>query len=151
MRILWTSGLSAKLDQDLQSRAEKQLTPGGNPNAADITNMLNQMANTTAGVHPEPGQEMPLIMVGLDADGRSQFTAMTLAKGIFSGISKASEAKGGFSVGTDIPGLGDRAIRLSKMGLNVLQGETLIRVIPAPFPDSDAKSIAVARAVIAKL
>ena len=144
-------GLSAKLDQDLRSSMAKQVQPGANPNGGDITKMLQQMQDTTAGVQLQPGQEMPLLMIAVDPDGKAQMTAMTLAKGIFSGISNASEAKGGISVGKDIPGLGDRAVRMPKMGLNVLQGETLIRVMPAPFPDADAKCIAVARAALAKL
>jgi hypothetical protein len=35
--------------------------------------------------------------------------------------------------------------------LNVLQGNTLIRLVPGPVPDANAKSIAIARAVLPKL
>jgi len=50
-----------------------------------------------------------------------------------------------------IPGLGDRAVRLPKMGLNVLPGETLVRVIVGPVPDAKAKTIEIAREVLKKL
>ena len=51
----------------------------------------------------------------------------------------------------EVPGLGDRALRLPKLGLNVLKGEVLIRIIPGPVPDAETKSVNVARAVLAKL
>jgi hypothetical protein len=144
-------GLSAKLDQDLRSGLAQQALPGGTTNGGDITKMLQKMQDTSAGMQLQPGQEMPLLMIAVDPDGKAQMTAMAIAKGIFGGISNASEAKGGIDVGKDVPGLGDRAVRMPKMGLNVLQGETLIRIMPAPFPDADAKCIAVARAALAKL
>lgn len=144
-------GLSAKLEQDLKSTAISQIQPGANPNATQITNILDRMENTTAGSQLQPGQEMPLLMIGLDPDGKAQMTAMAITKGIFGGISKASEAQGGIGVGTDIPGLGDKAVRMPKMGLNVLVGEMLIRIMPGPFPDSNAKTIDVARAVIPRI
>ena len=145
-------GLSAKLEQDLKSRAVNDVhPPSGNVSPTAITNMLDQMENTTAGMQLQPGQEMPLLSIGLDPDGKAQMTAMTIAKGIFGGISQASEANGGISVGKDIPGLGDKAVRMPKMGLNVLVGETLIRIMPGPFPDSNAKTIDVARAVLRKM
>jgi hypothetical protein len=37
------------------------------------------------------------------------------------------------------------------MGLNVLKGETLIRIIPGPIPEANAKTIDVARAVLEKM
>ena len=60
----------------------------------------------------------------------------------------AAETQG---FGADIPGLGDRAVRLANLGLNVLQGNTLIRLIPGPIPDANDKAIAIARAILPKL
>jgi hypothetical protein len=77
-------------------------------------------------------------------------TALTATKAIFGGIGKAaSDGKEGF--GADIPGLGDRAVRLANLGLNVLQGNTLIRLVPGPVPDANTKSIAIARTILPKL
>jgi len=51
-----------------------------------------------------------------------------------------------------VPGsLGDQAVRFPKLGLNVLAGETFIRVVVGPVPDADPKSIAIARAVLKQL
>jgi len=50
-----------------------------------------------------------------------------------------------------IPGLGDRAVRLPKLGLNVLQGETLVRVVAGPVPHAKEKTIEIARVVLKKL
>ncbi len=58
---------------------------------------------------------------------------------------------GNCRIGSDVPGLGDKAVFMPKLGLNVLQGGTFLRIIPGPFPDSDAKTIAVARAILPKI
>jgi hypothetical protein len=89
-------------------------------------------------------------MLMVAADGKAQMTAVTATKAIFGSIGRSADSPG-IGFGADIPGLGDKAVRVPKLGLNVLQGETLIRVIPGPLPDADAKTIAVARAVLPKL
>ena len=89
-------------------------------------------------------------MLGVDPDGRAQMTALTASGAIFGGIYKAAEAKG-MAFGGEVPNLGDKAVRLPKLGLNVLQGEILIRVIPGPFPDSDKKAIEIARIVLPRI
>ena len=53
--------------------------------------------------------------------------------------------------GGNVPNLGDKAVRLPKLGLNVLQGEILIRIIPGAFPDANAKIVDVARTVLPRL
>ena len=70
-------------------------------------------------------------------------TALAAANGIFGGIFRAAEGQNAAPgdkrctptcFGANVPGLGDRALRLPKLGLNVLQGEILVRVIPGPLP-----------------
>ena len=55
-------------------------------------------------------------MLGLDADGRAQMTAVTAANAIFGGIFKAAEGKGAdaspSAMTAEVPGLGDRAVRV---------------------------------------
>ena len=94
------------------------------------------------------GGEVPLLIFLLDPDGRPQMTAVAATKGIFGGIGSASGAGG---LGAEIPNLGDRAIRLDPIGLNVLKGDTLIRVIVGPVPDANDKSVAIARAVLPRI
>ena len=100
---------------------------------------------------------MPLLMLMVEwDDGRSQFAALNMSKAIFGGIFRAAQADkadkgGGMTFGAEIKGLGDEAVRMPKLGLNVLEGDTLIRVIPGPVPAADAKTIDVARAVLKKL
>lgn len=145
-------GLSAKLRDQLGSSSMKRAqTPGADPSALNTDSSLEQIVNSLGAKSGLDGNEgeQPMLMLGVDADGKAQMTAVNAGKAIFSGIVKASDGKVGF--GADIPGLGDQAIRLPKLGLNVLQGDTMIRVIPGPFPGSDAKTIAIARAVMAKL
>jgi hypothetical protein len=84
----------------------------------------------------------------VDPDGRPQMTALAAAKGIFGGI--GADSKGG-GLGADIPNLGDRAIRLGPLGLNVLKGDTVIRIIVGPVPDANNKSEAIARAVLPRI
>ncbi|MGH9646498.1 MAG: hypothetical protein ACRD4E_06745, partial [Bryobacteraceae bacterium] len=95
--------------------------------------------------------DVPLLIFVVDGeDGKVQMTALTATKAIFGGIGKAaSDWKEGF--GADIPGLGDRAVRLANLGLNILQGNTLIRLVPGPVPDANAKAITIARTILPKL
>ncbi len=146
-------GLAVKLAQEQASGVfTRAQTPGAHVNGTEVANSLDQMVNSLA---PQAGQtgsggEIPLLMLGIDGDGRAQMMAVSASRAIFNGIGKSADAKG-ISFGSDIPGVGDKAIRVPKLGLNVLQGEILIRIIPGPFPDADAKTISVARAVLPKI
>ncbi len=145
--------LAAKLAQDQASgtfrRAE---TPGAKANGTEVANSVDQLVNSLAAQAGQAGSggDLPLLMLGIEPDGRSQMAAVSATKAIFGGIGRSADTNG-VSFGADIPNLGDKAIRVPKLGLNVLKGEILIRVIPGPFPDSDAKTISVARAVLPKI
>jgi hypothetical protein len=145
------AGLSAKLaDQQAAGFTKSMQTPGAN--GENMQAALHQMA-TTMGAGEEingNGAELPLLILAVDPDGAAQMTALTASKALFQGIFDASGAKG-LNISTEIPGLGDRAIRMPKMGLNVLKGGVLLRIMPGPLPDADAKTIAVARAALKKL
>ena len=96
---------------------------------------------------PMGGDDAPLLMLAIEPDGRPQFTAIMASHAMFSGIFKAAEAKGA-SFGGVIPDLGDKAVRLPQLGINVLKGDAFIRVIPGPIPEGNAKAIVVARALL---
>jgi hypothetical protein len=149
-------GLSAKLAGDLTADTVKKVkTPGANVNGTELIGALDQITNAMGAASGEPGSngEFPMVMLMIDwEDGRSQLAAVNMSKAIFGGILHGSDAdKQGLKFGEDIKGLGDRAVRIPKLGLNVLQNETLIRIITGPLPNADAKTIDVARAVLKKL
>ncbi len=147
------AGLSASLAKTQFSRdVQSAQTPGSTVSATDMATSAEQMVGGITGAQGMPGSggEAPLLMLIIAPDGKSQMTALTASKALFNGIFKAADAKG-LSFGDEIPGLGDRAIRLPKLGLNVLKGEVMIRIIPGPVPDPDAKTIAVARTVLGRL
>jgi hypothetical protein len=146
------AGLSAKLAQEKASGAFKRAqAPGSTVDAGEAATAVDQLVNNMAAQAGQTGSggDMPLLMLIVGADGKSQMTALMASRAIFSGIGKS--ANGTISMGADVPGLGDKAMVMPKLGLNVLQGENLLRIIPGPFPDADAKAIAVARAVLPKI
>ena len=154
------AGLSGKLAQEGAADLLKQIEkPGAQVDGNDVTDSLSKLVGGlaaqagAAGVGAAPGGngDVPLLMFVIDGeDGKTQMTALTATKAIFGGITKgASDGKEGF--GADIPGLGDRAVRLANLGLNVLQGNTLIRLVPGPVPDANAKAITIARTILPKL
>jgi len=148
------AGLSARLAQEGASGTFKRAqAPGAHVGGTEVANSVDQLVNSIAVQNGEAGSggEMPLLMLSVLADGKAQMTAVSATKAIFGSLGKTADGSGGLDFGADIPGLGDKAVRVPKLGLNVLQGETLIRVIPGPFPDSDSKTIAVARAILAKI
>ncbi len=160
---LGPAGLAASLAQQQAGAAlAKAQAPGTKPRGMDVISAVDQMANTMGaqgGVAGSNG-EYPLLMIGVDPDGRAQMTALSAANGIFGGILHAAEAdqpKPGQPActtdcfGVNISGLGDRAMRLPNLGLNVLQGELLVRVIPGPIPDADSKTTAIARTLLSRL
>lgn len=146
-------GLAAKLSKERADEfAKRQQQPGAPASPGEATAGIDGIMSGLGGADGQPGTagEPPLLMlmVALD-DGKAQMTAITAAKALFGGIGKAAGTGEGF--GSDIPGIGDRAVRLPKLGLNVLKGEALIRVIPGPIPDPDRRTIDVARAILPKL
>jgi hypothetical protein len=153
------AGLSGKLAQEGTADLLKQLQkPGAQVSGNDVADSLSKLvgglaAAGAAGAGDAAGSngDVPLLTFVVDGeDGKTQMTALTATKAIFGGIGKAaSDGKEGF--GADIPGLGDRAVRLANLGLNVLQGNTLIRLVPGPVPDANTKSIAIARTILPKL
>ncbi len=156
------AGLSGKLAQEGTADLLNQLQkPGAQVSGNDVADSLSKLvgglaaeagaAGAGAGAAPGSNGDVPLLIFVIDGeDGKTQMTALTATKAIFGGIAKgASDGKEGF--GADIPGLGDRAVRLANLGLNVLQGNTLIRLVPGPVPDANTKAIAIARAILPKL
>jgi hypothetical protein len=146
-------GLTAKLAQEQASGTfQRARTPAAKVNGTEVANSMDQLVNSLAAQAGQTGNggELPLLMLGVDADGRAQMTAVSTSRAIFDAIGKSADSKG-IAFGADVPGLGDRAIRVPKLGLNVLHGETLIRIIPGPFPDADAKTVSIARAVLPKI
>src|SRR5271157_208082 len=146
------AGLNAKLAKEqAASTFRKAQTPGSNVEGSEVATAVDQLANSLGAAEGTTGSggEAPLLMVMVDPDGKIQMTALSTAKTLFSGFGEASGSKG-MSMGTEISGLGDRAIRLPKLGLHVLKGEILVRIIAGPVPDADAKTLNVARAVLKK-
>ena len=147
------AGLSAKLaDQLSSSTFDKMKTPGSDVKEPDIANALMQVGNSVqsgAAIDNSHG-EAPLLLLFFDADGKGAMMGLTMTKAFFNGIGKAASDKEGV-MGAEVPGLGDRAVRLQALGLNVLKGDLLVRVIAGPVSDPDAKTVAVAHAVLNKL
>jgi hypothetical protein len=147
------AGLSAKLaDQLSSSTFDKMKTPGSEIKEPEIANALMQLGDSAQGgvlVENSHG-EMPLMWLIFEADGKAAMTSLTMTKALFNGIGKAAGDKEGV-MGADIPGLGDRAVRLQRLGLSVLKGDLLVRIMAGPVSDPDSKTVAVARAVLNKL
>jgi len=148
-------GLSAKLAQEQAAGTFKRAqAPNSNVGGTEIANAVDQLANSLGATAGQTGNggEMPLLILAVDDDGKAPMAAVNASNALFSGFFKAAEPdnkKAGF--GAPIQGLGDQAVRLPKLGLNVLQGDTLIRLVPGPIPDADAKTIDLARLVLKKL
>ena len=154
------AGLSGKHAQEGTADLLKQIQkPGAQVNGNDVADSLSKLVGglaAQAGAAEKEGAagssgDVPLLTFVVEGgDGKAQMTAITATKAIFGGIGKAaSDGKEGF--GADIPDLGDRAVRLAGVGLNVLQGNTLIRLVPGPVPDANAKAITIARTILPKL
>jgi len=144
----------ANARKNMQSTFKQAQVPGAKVDSSQMANAVDQLVNNLGvpGGNTGTNGEMPLIMLHVDPEGRPAFTAMMATKGIFSGIfNAADEGKGDLKFGGQIEGLGDKAVRLPKLVLNVLKGDTLISVIPGAFPDSDAKTIEIVRAVLPRL
>ncbi len=131
-------GLSAKLTHDRTEEGSNKVQSGKVSDPGQVEQLINSV---TSGMMTVDG-EAPLMMVQVDYDGVSQFTALQATKALFARIPGAS---------TEVPNLGDRAFKMIPMGLNVLKGSTVIHVVPGPIPDPDAKTIAVARKILTRL
>jgi hypothetical protein len=151
---LGPKGLSAKLAQENAHKTFKRAqAPGTSVDGTDVANAVDQMVNSLGAQAGQTGVdgELPLLMLGVDQDGKGQMIAMSASKALFNGIVNGSEGKNGKGFGADIPGLGDKAVRMPKLGLRVLKGDTVIAVMVGPVPDADAKSIDIARAVLPRI
>jgi hypothetical protein len=153
------AGLSGKLAQKGTANLMNQIQqPGAQVNGNDVADSLSKLMGGLAaqagaaggGAAPGSSGDVPLLTFIVDGDGKPQMTALTASKAIFGGIGRAASG-GTQGFGADIPGLGDRAVRLANLGLNVLQGNALIRLIPGPVPDANDKTVAIARAILPKL
>jgi len=148
-------GLTAKLAESQMSGAfKKAQAPGASGNGMEVASAVDQMVNSLGAAGGQTGVdgEMPLLMLIVDfEDGRAQMTAINASAALFGGIFNAAQEGKGAPISAQIKGLGDQAVRVPKLGLNVLAGDSFLRLIPGPIPDADAKSIDVARAVLKKL
>jgi hypothetical protein len=144
-------GLAEKLGEQGVAEMMGKAKSGAQMNGGDVADTVTKMMSAAAaksGENGAPGGEAPLLTLLIDPDGRPQMTAVAVSKGIFGGIGAAS---GGGGLGAEIPNLGDRAIRLGPLGLNVLKGDTVIRIIVGPVPDANDKSIAIARLLLPRI
>jgi hypothetical protein len=144
-------GLAANLAAQGTSEMMAKAKAGAQINAGDMADTVTKMLGAAAaqsGQNGAAGKDAPLLIFAVDPDGRPQMTALAATKGIFGGIGAAS---GGGGLGADIPNLGDRAIRLGPLGLNVLKGDTVIRIVVGPVPDANDKSLTIARAVLPRI
>jgi len=129
-------GLAAKLGKQGMSTGMKQVQGDKVPNA-QLAQGLNNLIN---GMGAQNGEERPLIMFAIDPDGKSQMAALDVAGSLFGQIPGAKPE--------EISGLGDRAVRFANLGLSVMKGRLIIRIVAGPIPDPDAKTVAVAKALL---
>jgi hypothetical protein len=144
-------GLAEKLATQNSTEMFDKAKTGAAMNAGDVADTVTKMMTAvaaTSGENGTKGGEAPLLLFAIDRDGKAQMFAVAATKGIFGGI--AADSKGG-GLGAEIPNLGDRAIRLGPLGLNVLKGDTVIRIVVGPVPGANDKSVAIARAVLPRI
>jgi hypothetical protein len=141
------SGLSEKLAREGAADTFKRAqAPGSNVGGAEVADTMTKLLGSVAASQQPGGGDAPLLTLIVEwSDGKAQMTALSILNG---GVARSNAFKG---AGADIPNLGDRAIRLANLGLNVLKGDALIRIVPGPVPDSNGKAIALARAILPKV
>ena len=150
-------GLSAKLaETQAHNTFQSAQAPNAKPNVTDITNAVDQLGSSIAASSGMQGVgvngEMPLLMLSVDDDGKGAMAGLNATSALFSGIYHAAAPdQKDARFGSQIKGLGDQAVRLPKLGLNVLQGNTVIGLIPGPIPDPDTKTVAIARLILGRL
>lgn len=130
-------GLASKLGQQSLSNGMTQLEKNQQPQNKQMADALNNVIN---GIGAQRGEETPLIQFIVDPDGKAQMTALDIAGGLFGQIPGAKPE--------EIPGLGDRAVRFANLGLNVMKGTTVIRIIAGPIPNPNEKTLEIARAIL---
>jgi hypothetical protein len=138
------AGLSAKLAKEVASSTYKKAQePGSTVNGGDVATVATDLARSMGmGESTGVSSDAPLITLLVSHDGKAQMTAITATKALFGQIP---------GVGVEISNLGDRAVRLGNLGLNVLQGETIIRIVPGPVPGANEKCVALARAILPRV
>ena len=164
------AGLSAKLAQEEGTdQLDRAKTAGADPkmNALEVQRMLNRMGaangNTEAG-STGSGGELPLLVLNVSANGKSTMMALNLTKALVGAAGKSAAGQQGETsdaeknksigyvfVGSQVDGLGDKAMWTPQHGLYVLKGDTLLQVNPCVMPDFSNKGVAVARAVLPKI
>jgi hypothetical protein len=148
-------GLSAKLAGDQASDVYKRAqAPGSKVGAADMATAMDQLANNLGAAAGQTGSggDLPLLMLTIEEDGKGAMMGLNASAALIGGIAHAADPEGhSTSVGGQIKGLGDQAVRLPKLGLHVLQGDTVIGIIAGPVPGADAKTIDIARLVLKRL
>ena len=135
-------GLSARLSKEGMSATLNK--PNASLTGAEVADSVDQLMKSAAA---QAGQadgngDYPLLTVMILEDGRTQMAAISAGKALFSGLKGAAE---------EIPDLGDRSIRLANLGLNVLKGDTLIRILPGPVPGANRKCVALARTMLPRM
>lgn len=140
-------GLSEKLAREgAADTFQRAQAPGSSVGGAEVADTMTKLLGSVAAAQQPGGGDVPLLILAVDwSDGKAQMTAMSILN---AGVSRAEAFKGGAA---DIPNLGDRAIRLANLGLNVLKGDAFIRIVPGPVPDANVKAIALARAILPKI
>ncbi|HEX5228994.1 MAG TPA: hypothetical protein VFW44_14850 [Bryobacteraceae bacterium] len=149
-------GLAEKLARQETRKMMAGAQAGAQINPGDMADTVTKMMGAVAAQSGQNGAdgagttagEAPLLTFAVDPDGKPQMFAVAATKGIFGGITSANGAPG---LGAEIPNLGDRAIRLGPLGLNVLKGDTVIRIVVGPIPDANSKSIVIARKVLPRI
>ncbi len=129
-------GLAAKLGAHSMSAGmqEVQGAKAQNPQFAEgINNLIN-------GMGAQGGEEKPLLMIFIGPDAKAQMTALNVAGGLFGQFPGAKPE--------EISGLGDRAVRFANLGLNVMKGDNMMRIIAGPIPDPDNKTVEIAKAIL---
>ncbi|HUJ50425.1 MAG TPA: hypothetical protein VLW25_09500 [Bryobacteraceae bacterium] len=141
------AGLSVKLAREGAANTFKRAqAPGSDVGGGEIADTLTKLLGSVAAAQQPGGGDAPLLTLLVDwSDGKAQMTALSILN---AGVARSEAVKGGVA---DIPNLGDRAIRLGNLGLNVLKGDALIRIVPGPVPDANGKAIALARAILPKV
>jgi hypothetical protein len=132
-------GLSARLGKESMSTMVNK--PNASTDGAEVADTVDRFLKSAA-AQADANGDYPLVTVMVLEDGRAQMAAISAGKALFSGLKGAGE---------EIPGLGDRSIRLANMGLNVLKGDILIRILPGPVPGANRKCVALARVMLPRM
>jgi hypothetical protein len=140
-------GLSEKLARaDTSSTLKRAQVPGSTVGSGEVADSVTKLMGSIASAQQPGGGDAPLLIFVVEwEDGKAQMTAMSIMN---AGVSRVDAFKGGSD---DIPNLGDRAIRLANLGLNVLKGNVLIRIVPGPVPGANEKAVALARVIVPRL